>query len=297
MDESPDSDDAGDETADMDIDLANVDEHDAVATVENTDDLGPDDIQDPELRRRVKQALDEHGEPDPDDTATPVEDADTPEMPDEAKEWANVPDGDGDTDDEATQDDDAATRVKLSDGDGDDETADSIEQAFANGDADPTDEDTAAAAAGQHMADAVDEATDEADDGLLGDVDDTDVEDAMDDMELDVRDDIDPAHYDFEEQSFDDFSSYGEDAVISYNGALFHFVSPSDDDQTALINEMQTAQMGGGSQVAVMETLIDHVVERPDDIESRMTDWSPFERLGLGLQCLEFLGLNSLGNF
>lgn len=136
------------------------------------------------------------------------------------------------------------------------------------------------------------------DDGsVMDDVDDEEVEDAMGEIDLEIRDDIDPEHFDYEDQDFDQFGAYGQQANIEYNGAVFLFEQPKDRVQQQLVNEMQEIDRdedAGSSEM--MDLMIEHTITRPREIESVVADWSPFERLGLGLYCLEFNGLGALGN-
>lgn len=132
--------------------------------------------------------------------------------------------------------------------------------------------------------------------GVMDGVDNDELEDAMD-MELNVRDDIDPEHFDYDDQDFSVFGGYGEEANVEYNGVIFHFVQPSNRKQEELINNMGGGAAGGGMQMSqMMESMIDATVDKPDNIGDLTEDWTPFERMGLGLQCMEFLGVDALGN-
>lgn len=128
---------------------------------------------------------------------------------------------------------------------------------------------------------------------VMDGVEDEDVSAAMDEVALNVRDDIDPEHFDYDEQDFSSFGSYDEVVAIEYNDAVFRLEMPGDRVQQRLINEMQQQ---GTSQTEMMEAVIRHTVTGPSDIESVVEEWTPFERLGLGVQCIQFLGLDSLGN-
>lgn len=157
---------------------------------------------------------------------------------------------------------------------------------------------------GEDPMDAIEQAgTDDTDDtdasegsGVMEGVDDDDVADAMD-MELNVREDIDPEHFNYEEQDFSVFGGYGQSVTIEYNETLFHLVQPGDREQEELINNMGGGLEGDGMEMAeMMGAMIDATVARPQNIAEITEGWTPFERMGLGLQCMEFLGIDALGN-
>lgn len=151
---------------------------------------------------------------------------------------------------------------------------------------------------GEDPMDVIEEAgTDETDDnGVMDGVDEDDVADAMD-MELNVREDIDPEHFNYEEQDFSVFGGYGTEVTIEYNETLFHLVQPGDRAQEELINNMGGGIEGGGMEMTeMMGAMIDATVDRPTNIDEITEGWTPFERMGLGLQCMEFLGIDALGN-
>lgn len=145
--------------------------------------------------------------------------------------------------------------------------------------------------------------------GVTDDVADEQVEEMMDDVglgDLEVREDIDPEHFDYEGQDFEDFSAYGQQANVVYNGAVFLLEQPDDPTQQKLMNDMQSSSFAGAmspeeaaqqtSMGEMMDKMIEHTVARPSNIDELVAEWSPFERMGLGLQCMEFLGLDALGN-
>lgn len=140
------------------------------------------------------------------------------------------------------------------------------------------------------------ETADADDGGVMDGVADDDIEEAMD-MELNVRDDVDPEHFNYEDQDFSVFGGYGQQVTVEYNDTLFLLEQPDDRKQEELINNMGGGIDDGGMQLTeMMESMITASVARPHDIDEITSDWTPFERMGLGLQCMEFLGIDSLGN-
>lgn len=148
-------------------------------------------------------------------------------------------------------------------------------------------------------------------DGLLDDLDDDEIEGMFtESTQLNVRDDIDPEHFDYENQEFEQFGAYGQQVTVEFKGALFLFEQPNDRAQQRLLNDMQTSTFAGEdptqmtreqamqqmSMSDMMESMIEHTIVRPENIADLAQDWSSFDRFGLGLLCMEFLGLDALGN-
>ena len=251
-------------------------------------DLDVDDIQDPELRQKVQQAREKSSdrdrrrsamrdEPDKDGTApqpkpTKVDEADEGEVDRVRVEEGENPLGRVMEEASGKLEHPEDTEPKPEDYDYADETE--VRDAYANGEIDDSELDAAAESA------------------LMDGVDDEDIEEAMD-MDLNVVEDVDPEHFNYEQQDFSTFGGYGTDVTIEYNDCYFYLVMPGDRKQEELINSMGGAS---GDLTEMMNSMITHTVDRPHDIEEITADWTPFERMGLGMQCMEFLGFDSLGN-
>lgn len=233
--------------------------------------LTVDDIDDPELREHVKKAREEHGVTG--EEPQPAEDHNPPgeEAYEDGGQQVRVSEGEDPLD----------AMAQKAEVDTEQETA-----------AEPT-----AEPATEAQPDAADEEEEEEEGGsILDGVDDDDVEDAMD-VDLNVREDIDPEHFNYEDQDFSVFGGYGQAVTIEYNEVYFRLVQPGDRRQEELINNMGGGLDDDGMALTdMMQALIDATVARPEDIESITSDWTPFERMGLGMQCMEFLGLDALGN-
>lgn len=240
------------EAPEFDIDLSNEEDRERREERKEKiekEEYTADDIQDPQIRKAVKEAQEGNI------------DEDAKEKIDEWREQAE----------------EGAQRVKLSE-----EEEEATETSDSGPDADSS--------------------------GVLADVDDADAEAAMGDVELNIRDDIDPEHFDYEDQDFSHFGSYGKRVNIEYNNVVFLLEEPGERAQQRMMNQMQMmwagvdrSQLEAGEMPEVslsdmMEIMIEAAVSRPEDIESIVCDWSPFERLGLGLQCMEFLGIEAMGN-
>lgn len=245
-------------------------------------DLTTEDIQDPELRQAVKEAQAEHGvsEGGPAETDGPTSD-DAPSDEDFESSGQQVRVSEGESPFEAM--------AKEGQKNAEYDSVSEAKEAYANGEISDAELDDAIEG-GIKSEDDGDEG------GLMDGVSDDDIEDAMD-MELNVRDDIDPEHFDYEDQDFSVFGGYGQAVTIEFNETLFHLVQPSGREQEALINDMGGGLDDDGMDLTeMMQALIDATVARPDDIDEITSEWTPFERMGLGMQCMEFLGLDALGN-
>lgn len=256
-DEAPNSDESPNTTS---VDMTNNPEEKQGGRRDPTESetsLDIDLVDDETAERREEHAYDPDGERD-------LEDVEHPELRQaikEAEEAAEEQESDGD-----------AQRVQVSEG----------EDPFEAIENEGKEEETSSSS---------DDST-----GVMDGVDNDELEDAMD-MELNVREDIDPEHFDYEDQDFSVFGGYGEEANVEYNGVIFHFVQPSNRKQEELINNMGGGAAGGGMQMSqMMESMIEATVDKPDDINGITEGWTPFERMGLGLQCMEFLGVDALGN-
>ena len=250
------------------VDLSTEDEAAERREKRQSGELSVDDIQNDELREKVIEARKKHGvdeetQQKPRDTGRPTE-----------------------PDPESSEEVD---RVQLDKGE------DPLEQVAAQADKKLGIEETDEPSADEQAVEKARQLEEDTEDVMEG-VTDDDVEEAMD-LELNVIDDIDPEHFDYDDQDFSVFGGYGTDVTIEYNSVYFHLAQPGDREQEKLINEMGGGADGKGMQLTeMMSAMINTTIDKPADIEDITADWTPFERMGLGMQCMEFLGLDALGN-